>query len=252
MPDSVFCPSCGAAYVGDARFCASCGRPRVDLAVPEGPPPPPSAPVNTAWPSPPVGSPPPVPVTTAWPPPPVGSPPLAGTQGMKSRPVAAFLALILGSLGIHKFYLGRVGLGVLYLLFFWTYIPGIVGWIEGILYLRMSDEQWARERNQPVVARGLHRDRVPVGLGDRTIDVGDLGNRGHRLADLPRRSGVDHPEQGRRVRVAVRRCDSDAKQSGRRTPKGARRPPLEWRPGSPMQGQESPDPTLGAGALLLR
>jgi len=117
---------------------------------------------------------------------------------------------------------------------------------------RPRPRQWARERNQPVVARGLHRDRVPVGLGDRTIDVGDLGNRGDRLADLPRRSGVDHPEQGRRVRVAVRRCDSDAKQSGRRTPKGARRPPLEWRPGSPMQGQESPDPTLGAGALLLR
>ena len=151
MPDSVFCPACGAAYVGDARFCASCGRPRVDLAVPEAPQPPP-APVNAAWPPPPVGSQPPAPVNTAWPPQPVGSPPLAGTQGMKSRPVAAFLALILGSLGIHKFYLGRVGLGVLYLLFFWTYIPGIIGWIEGILYLRMSDEQWARERNQPVVA----------------------------------------------------------------------------------------------------
>jgi TM2 domain-containing membrane protein YozV len=150
MPDSVFCPACGAAYAGDARFCASCGRPRADLAIPEVPPPPPSAPGPTAWPPPPVGSQPPVPVNTAWPPP-VGSQPLAGTQGTKSRPVAAFLALILGSLGIHKFYLGKVGLGVLYLLFFWTYIPGVVGWIEGILYLRMSDEAWARERNQPVV-----------------------------------------------------------------------------------------------------
>jgi TM2 domain-containing membrane protein YozV len=68
----------------------------------------------------------------------------------KSRTVAAALAIILGSLGIHKFYMGKVGQGILYLVFFWTYIPGLVGWIEGILYLLKSDEAWAAEHQWPV------------------------------------------------------------------------------------------------------
>jgi TM2 domain-containing membrane protein YozV len=40
------------------------------------------------------------------------------------------LALFLGSFGIHHFYLRRNGLGLLYLIFSWTGIPGIVGIIE--------------------------------------------------------------------------------------------------------------------------
>ncbi len=60
----------------------------------------------------------------------------------KSKIVAGILAILLGGLGVHKFYLGRVGLGVLYLLFFWTYIPAIVGVIEGIIYLTSSDENF--------------------------------------------------------------------------------------------------------------
>jgi len=61
----------------------------------------------------------------------------------RNKIVAALLALFLGGLGIHKFYLGKGGMGVLYLVFFWTIIPAIVGFIEGILLLLMSDEQFA-------------------------------------------------------------------------------------------------------------
>lgn len=43
---------------------------------------------------------------------------------------AVLLALFLGGLGAHKFYLGKIGLGVLYLLFSWTTIPAIVAFIE--------------------------------------------------------------------------------------------------------------------------
>lgn len=49
---------------------------------------------------------------------------------------------MLGGLGIHKFYLGRIGWGIVYLLFCWTYIPAIVGLIEGIIYLVSSDEKF--------------------------------------------------------------------------------------------------------------
>ena len=36
----------------------------------------------------------------------------------KSRIAAALLAFFLGGFGVHKFYLGQVGLGILYLIFF--------------------------------------------------------------------------------------------------------------------------------------
>ena len=58
----------------------------------------------------------------------------------RNRIAAAIFALLLGGLGIHKFYLGRVGQGILYLIFCWTFIPAIVGFIEGIIYLTMSDQ----------------------------------------------------------------------------------------------------------------
>jgi TM2 domain-containing membrane protein YozV len=44
--------------------------------------------------------------------------------------VGILLALFLGTFGAHHFYLRRTGLGILYLCFFWTGIPAIVGFIE--------------------------------------------------------------------------------------------------------------------------
>ena len=61
---------------------------------------------------------------------------------IKNKIVAALLAILLGGLGIHKFYLGQTGKGVLYLLFCWTYIPGILAFIEGIMILCSKDENF--------------------------------------------------------------------------------------------------------------
>ena len=61
----------------------------------------------------------------------------------KSRTVAVLLALFLGGIGAHKFYLGKVGTGLLYLLFCWTLIPAIFAFIEAITYLCMSNESFA-------------------------------------------------------------------------------------------------------------
>lgn len=63
----------------------------------------------------------------------------------RNRLVAALLALFLGGLGAHKFYLGQTGKGILYLLFFWTCIPAILGFIEFILLLAMSDEAFSQQ-----------------------------------------------------------------------------------------------------------
>lgn len=58
---------------------------------------------------------------------------------------AALLAFFLGGLGAHKFYLGKVGQGFLYLIFCWTFIPAIVAFIEFFIYLYTSDEDFARK-----------------------------------------------------------------------------------------------------------
>lgn len=58
---------------------------------------------------------------------------------------AGLLGILLGGVGAHKFYLGKTGLGVLYLLFFWTLIPSIAGLIEGLLYLREDPEDFGEK-----------------------------------------------------------------------------------------------------------
>jgi TM2 domain-containing membrane protein YozV len=48
----------------------------------------------------------------------------------KDEVIGVLLAVILGGLGIHQFYLRRDGLGVLYLLLSWTSLPMFVAWVE--------------------------------------------------------------------------------------------------------------------------
>lgn len=61
----------------------------------------------------------------------------------KNKTIAGLLAIFLGGLGIHKFYLGKTILGIVYLLFCWTYIPSIIGFIEGIIYFCTDEEKFA-------------------------------------------------------------------------------------------------------------
>lgn len=60
----------------------------------------------------------------------------------KSKMTAALLAIFLGSFGLHKFYLGQVVWGLFYLFLFWSSISMILGFIEGIYYLTMSDKDF--------------------------------------------------------------------------------------------------------------
>ncbi len=80
-----------------------------------------------------------------------------GAGGENKKILAGILAIVLGSLGVHKFILGYqkegfILLGItlaayllmcffgLGLLFVW--IPGLIGLIEGIIYLTKSDEEF--------------------------------------------------------------------------------------------------------------
>lgn len=76
----------------------------------------------------------------------VRQPGMASASG-RNKMTAALLAIFLGGLGIHKFYLGQNGLGILYIVFCWTFIPVIVGFVEGVIYLTMTDEVFASKYN---------------------------------------------------------------------------------------------------------
>lgn len=54
--------------------------------------------------------------------------------------------MLLGGLGVHKFYLNKIGLGFLYLIFVWTAIPAIVAFVEGIIYLTQDDRTFAERQ----------------------------------------------------------------------------------------------------------
>ena len=59
---------------------------------------------------------------------------------------AGILALLLGGIGVHKFYLNKVGLGFLYLIFVWTFIPAIIALVEGIIYLTQDDQTFSTKQ----------------------------------------------------------------------------------------------------------
>lgn len=58
---------------------------------------------------------------------------------MKNKTTAAVLALLLGGIGAHKFYLGKPVWGFVYLLLCFTFIPAVIGFFEGLNLLFMSE-----------------------------------------------------------------------------------------------------------------
>ena len=64
---------------------------------------------------------------------------------MKSKTTAGLLAIFLGGLGFHKFYLGQTGRGILYLVFCRTWIPSIIWVFEWISILTHSDD-WRNDK----------------------------------------------------------------------------------------------------------
>ena len=63
----------------------------------------------------------------------------------RSRTTAGLFALLLGGIGVHKFYLGQVAAGALYVLFCWTLIPALIAFIEALLLFGMNDADFARK-----------------------------------------------------------------------------------------------------------
>lgn len=70
---------------------------------------------------------------------------------MKDKTTAALLAFFLGGFGIHRFYLGRSLSGFMYLIFCWTLIPALFGFVEFILLLVMGQAEFDAKYNAGMV-----------------------------------------------------------------------------------------------------
>ena len=91
-------------------------------------------------------------------PPPIAPPPTAVASRASNKIPAGICGILLGSLGIHKFILGYTRAGLVMLLvsvvaplvtcftfgFLGTFAMGVIGFVEGIIYLCKSDEEFVR------------------------------------------------------------------------------------------------------------
>lgn len=63
--------------------------------------------------------------------------------GESNKAVATLLAAVLGGVGAHRFYLGQWKTGLAMLLLCWTFLPALVGVVDALRYLFMSDLEFA-------------------------------------------------------------------------------------------------------------
>ena len=60
---------------------------------------------------------------------------VANNSKAVNKVIYCILAFFLGGIGVHKFYAGKIGTGILFLLFCWTFIPSFIAFIDFIIGL---------------------------------------------------------------------------------------------------------------------
>jgi TM2 domain-containing membrane protein YozV len=77
---------------------------------------------------------------------------------MKDKNVAGILALFLGWLGFHRFYLGQTGLGVLYLIFCWFPLIWLIAFVDAISLFSMDQQKFNDKYNKSSLPAYPRRD----------------------------------------------------------------------------------------------
>ena len=102
---------------------------------------------------------------------------------MKSKTTAAILAFLLGGVGAHRFYLGQSGLGIIYLLFFWTFIPAIVALVDFIVLLTTDDDAFNLKYNGGISAGGGASHNVHAQAVNSSSNVAEELEKLHELKE---------------------------------------------------------------------
>lgn len=87
---------------------------------------------------------------------------------MKDKTTAGLLALFFGNIGVHRFYLGQTGLGILHLVFCWTFIPWLVGIVNGIVLLSMDREDFDIKYNWKYLQRRQYVRQPNIVINNHT------------------------------------------------------------------------------------
>ncbi|WDF67666.1 NINE protein [Sphingobacterium oryzagri] len=98
---------------------------------------------------------------------------------MKDKVTAALLAFFLGSIGVHRFYLGQTGIGFLCLIFCWTLIPALIAFIDFIIFLTMSQQSFDLKYNRAYLPNQVahpYGSIVPVPQKDKIAEIERLHN----------------------------------------------------------------------------
>jgi TM2 domain-containing membrane protein YozV len=85
---------------------------------------------------------------------------------VKNKTTAGLLAIFLGGIGVHKFYLGRGGIGILYLLFCWTFIPAFVAFIDAIILFSMSESEFNVKYNGGMLVAAAAPQNIVVNVAN--------------------------------------------------------------------------------------
>ena len=91
---------------------------------------------------------------------------------MKNKTTAAILAFFLGGIGVHRFYLGQAGKGILCIVFCWTFIPAFIAFIDFIVFLTMSEESFDKKYNK------VTRSTISVNTADELEKLHNLKEKG--------------------------------------------------------------------------
>jgi TM2 domain-containing membrane protein YozV len=127
-----YCGNCGAPLEVDARFCGECGATVEHQAAQNR--------TSSAQKEPPERR---------------GAEKRSFLSGdnQKDKATVTLLGLFLGGFGIHKFYMGSWGWGVVYLLTCWLPFPYLAGLAETVRYILMTDDEF-REKAEKFTTRG--------------------------------------------------------------------------------------------------
>ena len=83
---------------------------------------------------------------------------------MRNKWIAIIIASLLGWMGGHRFYLGRIPSGIMYLLFSFTFIPSLLSIVDIISLLLTSDEDFDLKYNYTHLKKQLLQSQITASL----------------------------------------------------------------------------------------